>query len=139
MNRERLIVKLKQHEGFRSVPYNCSSGALTIGYGRNLDANGITQQESEMLLKNDVHDCEMFLRKTLSFFNVLTEPRQEVLLNMCFQLGDAGLMRFKRMIAALYNYDYEKASIEMLDSRWSEQCQERSKELSEVMRKGVWN
>ena len=44
----------KQFEGLRLKPYNCPSGHLTIGYGHNLEANGITLEIAEELLKTDL-------------------------------------------------------------------------------------
>jgi len=138
MNRKRLLETIKYHEGFECFPYTCTQGALTIGYGRNLDANGINEEEAEHLLHVDLLRCEYELRENLSFFEHLSDPRQEVLLNMCFQLGITGLMKFKRMLVALVNHDFHTASLEMLDSRWANQTPERAKTLSEIMKTGVW-
>ena len=55
---DALIHDLKRDEGVKLNPYKCTAGKLTIGVGRNLDDVGITEEESDMLLKNDlcVHD-----------------------------------------------------------------------------------
>ena len=42
------------------------------------------------------------------------------------------------MIASISEGDYETASKEMLDSRWSKQVGQRSIELAEQMRTGQW-
>ena len=36
------IELIKYHEKYRRFPYRCTAGKLTIGYGWNLDDNGIT-------------------------------------------------------------------------------------------------
>ena len=49
-----LIAQLKRHESLELKPYKCTSGKLTIGVGRNLEDIGITEQEAELLLLNDI-------------------------------------------------------------------------------------
>jgi lysozyme len=53
---------------------------------------------------------------------------------MCFQLGVNGVSKFRNMFEALKIPDYNKASEEMLDSKWHEQTPARAKSLSYVMR-----
>ena len=49
-----LIEQLKRHEGKRLFPYHCTANKLTIAYGRNLDDVGVTEEEAELMLVNDV-------------------------------------------------------------------------------------
>ena len=37
----KLFKDLAKFEGFREKPYLCPAKKLTIGYGRNLESNGI--------------------------------------------------------------------------------------------------
>ena len=57
MNREALIEELKRDEGVVFTLYKCSAGKNTIGVGRNLDDRGITEDESDYLLSNDIDLC----------------------------------------------------------------------------------
>ena len=41
------VEQIKKHEGYKQYPYYCTGGKLTIGYGRNLDENGINEEEAE--------------------------------------------------------------------------------------------
>jgi lysozyme len=129
---------LKKHEGLRLKTYECTAGALTIGYGRNLDANGIRESEAEIMLYNDVSACELELTTKIQGWFDLSEVRQAVLVNMVFNLGWPRLSRFKRMIAAVEAGKYQVASIEMLDSRWAEQVGNRASELSLMMESNRW-
>jgi hypothetical protein len=52
---------------------------------------------------------------------------------MIFQMGFAGVGKFRNMIKALQNKDYSTASKEMLDSAWNRQTPNRAKELSDIM------
>jgi len=59
---------IKKHEGFRQFVYKCPSGKLTIGYGRNLENRGITIEEAEYLIRNDISDLEKRLKEKIDFW-----------------------------------------------------------------------
>jgi lysozyme len=48
---------LVQHEGLKLEPYLCPAGKLTIGIGRNLEDRGISIDEAQYLLMNDISRC----------------------------------------------------------------------------------
>ena len=131
MNVIDLIIK---HEGFRSKPYRCPAGRLTIGYGRNLDDCGITVDEAAYLLRQDIDRVKAELSASYKWFPALSEPRQAVIISMAYNLGIKGFSEFKRMIAWLAVKEYDKASNEMLASAWAGQVGRRASELSEIMR-----
>jgi len=136
MNKELLIKQIQKHEGLRLKPYRCSAGKLSIGYGRNLDDVGINKSEACMLLANDIHKCIKQVEDNINCFEHLNDIRQNVIINMCFNLGIYGLLRFRKFLAALDNSEYDKASVEMLDSLWSKQVGKRAIELSDQIRLG---
>jgi len=127
---------LIRDEGMELKVYKDTTGHLTIGVGRNLDANGISANEAMVMLANDIHKCRHQLQEHLSIYSKLDDVRQDVLLNMCFNLGITGLLKFKNMIASLECGNYIQASKDMLDSLWAEQVGERALRLSITMRKG---
>lgn len=126
---------IKKHEGLNLKPYKCPAGKLTIGYGRNLEDNGISQVEAEELLQNDVQCCYIECMK-FSFWNKLNDARKVVLLDMCYNLGISRLKGFKKMLAALDLGAYNRAAKEMLDSKWAFDVKTRAKELAQIMVKG---
>ena len=132
----KTINQIKQHEGLRLKMYQCTAGCNTIGYGRNLDDVGISQDEAEYMLLNDVNKVFNQLNDNLSYFAGLNEARQAVLINMAFNMGYTGLMRFKKFLSDVENGFFEKASREMLDSIWATQVGMRSYELSQQMKTG---
>jgi len=133
-----LIEQLKRHEGFRSKPYLCTAGKLTIGYGRNLDDVGISKTEAEQLLKNDIQKCIEQLHARFPVVERLDTVRFDCLINMCFNLGITRLSKFKKMWAALENNEYKRASEEMLDSKWARQVGVRAQELAYQMLTGKY-
>ena len=132
----KLIEQLKMHEGFRSKPYKCTAGKLTIGYGRNIEDVGISKEEAELLLQSDIVNCVGLLASNNLLYGA--SDRDDVLVNMCFNLGINRLLKFKKMIAAYKAGDYELAAKEMLDSKWARQVPNRAKELAEQMRTGEY-
>jgi lysozyme len=135
----RCLADLKRHEGFRQFPYRDTRGILTIGYGRNLESRGITEQEASYLLENDVLRALYGLRERLPWFTQLDPARQAVLVNMAVNLGLNGLLRFRKTLAAIEARDFTTAAQEMLRSRWAEQVPRRAAELAQVMEKGKWD
>ena len=127
---EQLLVL---HEGMRCKPYKDTKGILTIGVGRNLEANGLSEDEVLYLLQNDLQRCKKELQKALVYFNKLSQTRQMVLIDMCFNLGITKLLHFKKMLAHLQNGDYKAAAKEMRNSKWFVEVGERGKRLATAM------
>tara|TARA_B100000424_G_C22811258_1_gene434477 strand:+ start:27 stop:443 length:417 start_codon:yes stop_codon:yes gene_type:complete len=132
-----LIAQLKRHEGLELMPYKCTSGKTTIGVGRNLEDIGITEQEAELLLLNDIGRVKQELVNDQWYMD-LDPVRKAVIENMSFNLGYPTLKKFQNMIAHISEGNFELASKEMLNSRWSKQVGQRSIELAEQMRTGQW-
>ena len=135
------VEQIKRHEGLVLHAYKDSLGYLTIGYGRLIDKSkggGISEAEAEYLLQNDVSIVLAALHRNIPFFDRLCIPRQAVLMNMAFQLGIAGLMKFKSTLSFIEAGDYENASANMLKSLWAKQTPNRASEMAQQMRTGKW-
>lgn len=138
MNFTRLLNDLKRYEGLRLKPYKDSVGKLTIGYGRNLDAKGISKNEAENMLQNDVFAALQDAYSMFSSFHSHSIVRQEVIVGMIFNLGKKGFLSFTKMIAAFNEREYELTADEMLDSKWARQVGQRAIELAGRMRTGEY-
>ena len=134
MNINELIAK---HEGLRLKPYTDTVGKLTIGYGRNLDDNGISKYEAELMLVSDIEDVYRDL-SCFKWISDLNPAREAVIVDMVFNLGISRFKKFKKTIAHIAVGDYYLASIEMLDSKWAKQVGHRAIELSHMMKTGEW-
>lgn len=138
-NDAQLKRDIKVDEGFRGYAYRDSEGYLTIGYGHLIDirsGGGIDLDILELILERDIEEAVKTCVSLFPTFGSLTDERQRVLVNMCFNLGYPKLAKFYKMRAAVQAGDYEKAADEMLDSLWAEQVGDRAKRLAERMRKG---
>ena len=132
-----LIEQIKRHEGLRLKVYRCPAGKLTIGYGRNLEDNGISEEEADYLLINDLRFVEDSLARRLAFWDNMPKGVQQVLINMGFQLGINGLTAFRRTLALLDAANYKAAAEEMLNSRWARQTPNRARELAQIVREQI--
>ena len=133
----KLLEQIKRHEGLKLTPYKCTAGKLTIGYGRNIEDNGITEQEASMLLKNDIAKTKAELQQ-LEWYCSLDQVRRDCIVNMCFNLGLPTLEKFHKMINAINMADYGLAAKEMLNSRWADQVHGRATELAMQMKTGSY-
>lgn len=133
---EQFTRQLKLHEGVMLKAYKCTADKTTIGVGRNLDDVGITEEEAEYLLQNDIDRVILALRRELPWIDQLDEVRQRVLYDMAFNLGISGLLQFKKTLKAVKDGDYERAGRMMLDSKWATQVGKRSDRLSVMMNIG---
>jgi len=113
MNLEALVSSLKAHEGLRLVPYKDSVGVLTVGYGRNLE-RPITEARADQWLREDIQDAISEMNRAFPSYTMHNDARQNVLIEMCFNMGAPRLAGFKRMWAALAKTDYDTAAREML-------------------------
>lgn len=128
--------ELKRDEGERLFPYVDTVGKTTIGVGRNLTDKGISPEESALLLHNDIQHAMRMLDASLPWWKNLTDARQRVLANMCFNLGITRLRGFRKTLAAMQSGDVETAAREMLDSTWAKQVGARAHRLAAQWRAG---
>ena len=130
---EKVFQDLVKFEGLSLKVYKCTSGKLTIGYGRNLEDNGISKKEAELMMIFDISRLIMELDRRVNFWKGEPVNVRIVILQMAFQLGIGGLLGFKRFLAALKERDYKLAKKEMLDSRWAKQTPNRVNELAKYL------
>lgn len=133
MDYNRLKKTLIKHEALILGLYTCSADKLTIGVGHNIQDNGISENAAMFILGEDIENSERELRK-FDFFEKLSDVRQEVLLNLHFNIGHKKFLGFKKMIKALEQGDFDKAADEMKDSKWFYQVKRRGVELVMAMR-----
>jgi len=138
---KELIEMVKRDEGTgpmtngRHRVYKDSEGIDTVGYGRNIEERGLSPDEADYLLENDISEvlkeCYLF-----DWFAGLGEVRQVVVCNMVFNMGLYRFSGFKKTIAYIADKQYVEASVEMLDSKWAKQVGPRATRLSKMMATG---
>ena len=144
MNFNRLETRVMNDEGFRARPYLDSVGVATIGYGStrvlgepvSMDWLTIEADVARQLLRGDLYQALVDAQAVFSRFDDLNDVRQEVIVNMTYNLGRRGLAGFKRMIKKSDDLDYVGMAFEMQDSKWFDQVGSRSIRLVLEMRSG---
>lgn len=124
---------IKSNEGLSLNVYKCPAGKDTVGYGRNLEDKGITQDEAEMLLSNDIEWITTCLTAH-GLIDKFNKPQESVLYDMAYQMGISGLLKFKKMLQAMKDDDFNQASHELLDSKYARQTPNRAQRNAELLR-----
>ena len=129
-------------EGFRGTAYLDTSGLWTIGYGHhdNHVHEGMvwTQTFATNQLISDVNLTEMMMDRSppLNWWRNLTDPRQDVLVNMAFNLGVAKLTTFTTFLPLVKSGQYAQAADDMLTTDWAKEVGARAQRLAQQMRTG---
>ncbi|WP_456390347.1 glycoside hydrolase family protein [Hydrogenimonas sp.] len=126
-----LVEEIKRDEGFRGMPYQDTKGIWTIGFGNKLP---LDRAEAELITEKRINAATVELKEKLYFFDDLPDEAKKILINMAYNLGVNGLMKFKRMLDALEFEDYDEAANEMVDSVWYREVGKRAKRLVKRMR-----
>lgn len=89
------------------------------------------------MLENDIREFESNARLLFPWWKDLDDVRQRVVIDMMFNLGTEGFLKFTKTIKFLEQGKFEEASREMLDSDWANEIGDRAQRLSTMMRTGV--
>lgn len=132
---DTLAADLIRDEGHRTTAYKDSLGRWTIGVGHCIDTAGLTVpfQFVDDLLASDIASCMTEVNAGCSWASALSEPRQRVLVEMCFNLGIAGLLGFKRMLLACQEGRFTDAGIELVTSLAGHQEPERVQRWAQIL------
>tara|TARA_B100000965_G_C19266806_1_gene615507 strand:- start:78 stop:524 length:447 start_codon:yes stop_codon:yes gene_type:complete len=136
-----LIKRIKKNEGFSSTPYKDQLGFLTIGYGhlilsneKHLTKTKLSKKKLEKIFiqdfENTIKDFEKYLKKKTS-----NKKEEELLIEMVFQIGIKGVLRFKRLLNHVSKKNKHLVCFEMMNSLWYNQTPKRVKALIKIFLK----
>ena len=123
---------IAEHEGKSLSMYTDTVGVPTIGYGHNLQTP-ISEHAAKVILADDVRIAVQELDDRMDWWRDLPDPAQLVLASMVFNLGWPRFSRFKKLIAALEDRDFNEAAVQMEDSLWYQQIKTRGPALKQLM------
>ena len=129
-----LLDNIKESEGFRNRVYKCTAGFDTIGYGFAIKDLTMDEDIATMILERKVAELKLRVHNKFPFITDLPESVQDVVIEMCYQMGVSGFSKFSKTIQYLKDHEFECAGIEMLDSRWAKQTPNRAKKLSDIVK-----
>jgi len=133
---------LIREEGYEPYLYEDHLGYKTIGIGFMIDPDHpsggtpMPMSVAKLWLTMLIEARDASLTSALPFYRDLSIPRQDALINMAFQLGVNGLLKFKNMLRCLEAGDYEGAAKEALDSRWAKQTPQRAARVALQLEQG---
>jgi lysozyme len=93
---------------------------------------------ADLLLSNDIGRTARDLGRLVPWWEeVEPDARRAVLLDMAFNMGAAGLARFKTTLQNVRSGMFHAAADSMLRSKWAAQVKGRARRLARIMRTGV--
>lgn len=128
--------ELIRDEGEVLHAYPDSLGYLTIGIGHLIDkrkGGKISKAASRFIFAEDLAEKVADLDRAIPWWRELPAAKQRVVINLCFQLGITGLLKFKKMLAALKAGDYKTAAKQLRDSALYRQTPERTKRRAKIL------
>lgn len=132
--------QLQEFEGLRLAAYLDTVGVWTIGYGHTGPEvkEGLvwTAEQAEQQLDEDIAEKVGHVRANIPWFDRLSEPRQAVLIGMCFQLGLKGLLGFNRTLGSIRDERWADAANGMIASKWHQQTPRRVRRMARQIETG---
>lgn len=151
MTTQYLFDDITFDEGFKLKPYRDSRNIWSIGIGHNIKADptmnaqlqhlmtsGISVDQARVIFLNDVKTAEIALDLHIPWWRKLDDVRQDVLLNLCFNVGCAELLTWHHTLGYLQAGDYAMAGHELGSTQpWKSQVKSRADRLSKQLSTGV--
>lgn len=148
------IQRLVVNEGLKLHPYYCPAGHLTIGIGRNLESNplsdeekayighsvkdGITEDEAFYLCRNDLKKVQADLDRELPWWRDLNYDRQFVMIDLCFNMGIRKLLQFQKTLNSIATGYYIRAGEQLMQSLYAKQVGKRAERNAKCLQTGVY-
>lgn len=152
---------LRIDEGLKLEMYKDTEGYWTIGIGQLLTKNPskdvamneldklmgrvcagkITMREAEELFNASVAKARRGILGNATLkpvYDSLDEVRRCALVNMVFQMGEAGTAGFTNSMKLLKAKQWDQAAVNLAQSRWYKQTTNRAKRVIETFRTGTW-
>ena len=141
MDINKLREQLKIDEGVKYEVYDDHLGYKTFGIGHLVKTTDeeyglpcgapVSEKRVNSVFDKDVETYIDESKKVFGNLEDMPQEAQQVLVNMCFNMGAPRLSQFKKFIKAIHDEDWKTASVEMLDSRWASQVGIRANRLSD--------
>ena len=139
-SRTNVFEQLKIDEGVVYKTYEDHLGYLTFGVGhlvlssdpeyRTALGTPVDEERVDEVFQLDLNlhisECSKLYGR---YWDSFADEIQEILVNMCFNMGRTRLGKFKKMTTAMQNEDWVTAAVEGRDSVWYKQVGNRAERL----------
>jgi len=139
INFTRLSKRIKINEGYSNIIYKDQLGYPTIGYGHLIKKNDFFCGQKKYSRKLLLQIFNFDLNKAIIDFkknypNKKQPPNiQEVIIEMIFQLGIRGVLKFNKFNLNIKKKQYYLAALEMIKSKWYLQAPKRVDKLIYIL------
>jgi lysozyme len=148
IDRQKLREQLSKHEGRKRYVYDDASGKNiteasfvrglpTVGVGRNLADRGLSEDEIDYLLDNDIADALADASK-FAFFSSLDPVRKAAVTELVFNLGLTRLKKFVKFLDFMQQGRWQHAGEALRDSLWYRQVKSRGETIIAQIKSGEW-
>lgn len=166
-NKKQLYTQLARDEGKKLLAYTDTVGIRTVGIGHNfqtvpftsnqcwyifdrhgtvtfqeankfLTEHGLSEAQCEQLFVDDLEKHSVELLEKYPKLFIHGEIRGCVLINMAFNLGVGGLLKFKNTLAQFEIGRFDVCATMMKQSLWAKQVGNRAVRLANQMQTGQW-
>ena len=118
--------------------YKCPADKYTVGYGYNIESNGLPDDIALTLLRRELMASQRILEENVKYWDSLSHCRKSVLIDMCYNMGWPTLSKFKKMFSAIEKENWQEAAKQMKDSAWFRQVGIRAELLCVSMKTDLW-
>lgn len=115
---KKAIELIKSQERFSSIPYYCSSGVLTIGYGTTGDVKQkdvISKEDAEKRIIDHVVSSEQVLSRIIKV--PLSQNQFDAIISLVYNIGEGTFMK-SNMLVYINNNEFDKAAVEFSMFVW---------------------
>jgi lysozyme len=109
---------IKEFEGYKSKPYYCAAGKLTIGYGHVIKSGEklkeLTEDQATELLIKDINEIASYIKRYIKV--ELTQNQIDAILSFVFNIGNGAFLN-STFLKKLNKNDFIGASQEFL--KWN--------------------
>lgn len=105
----------------------------TVGYGFTdgvTPTSTINKFTADRKLENQILSIDALLSKTLTWYDSASFVTKTVLINMAFNMGMVGLLKFKNTLEYMKQGNWKQAAANMRKSLWYTQVTKRAEELA---------
>lgn len=135
-------------EGKKLKAYPCSRGFKTVGIGHNLESDSaldilnrhldmgdrITEAECTALFKRDMANVYAGIKRNMPYFDDLKDKYKPVIVNMIFQMGINGVLKFKDTLSCMIKDDVDGAESGIIASKYYKQTPERAERMIKLIK-----
>lgn len=134
-------LRLKAYDDETGKEVDAPQGNLTIGYGTNLTEFNVNH--ALLLLQYDLVICEIDLKQEFDWYPALSPIRKIVMLDMCYNLGIAGLKTFTNdakagFIDLMATENYNAAGNDLETSLWAKEVKTRATKDIYMIQNNSW-